>query len=186
MIDWKKCTGCGACENICPVSCIKLENGKNGFLYPKVNEEKCIHCNKCEEVCPIQNNRNMPYEMKRVYLFINKDSYDRNISSSGGFVKALADYVLEEKDATTLIATIQPNKYNFKDFMFKVREKNIQVILILENEKVKELKDALMLGIYDIIFDPFDLEDVCNKITNPNPFSKVSKYIKEMIRLENI
>lgn len=70
--------------------------------------------------------------------------------------------------------------------MFKVREKNIQVILILENEKVKELKDALMLGIYDIIFDPFDLEDVCNKITNPNPFSKVSKYIKEMIRLENI
>lgn len=93
---------------------------------------------------------------------------------------------MEEKDATTLIATIQPNKYNFKDFMFKVREKNIQVILILENEKVKELKDALMLGIYDIIFDPFDLEDVCNKITNPNPFSKVSKYIKEMIRLENI
>ena len=70
--------------------------------------------------------------------------------------------------------------------MFKVREKNKQVILILENEKVKELKDALMLGIYDIIFDPFDLEDVCNKITNPNPFSKVSKYIKEMIRLENI
>lgn len=56
----------------------------------------------------------------------------------------------------------------------------------MENEKVKELKDALMLGIYDIIFDPFDLEDVCNKITNPNPFSKVSKYIKEMIRLENI
>ena len=93
---------------------------------------------------------------------------------------------MEEKDATTLIATIQPNKYNFKDFMFKVREKNIQVILILENEKVKELKDALMLGIYDIIFDPFDLEDVCNRITNPNPFSKVSKYIKEMIRLENI
>ena len=38
----------------------------------------------------------------------------------------------------------------------------------------------------DIIFDPFDLEDVCNRITNPNPFSKVSKYIKEMIRLENI
>ncbi len=28
--------------------------------------------------------------------------------------------------------------------MFKVREKNIQVILILENEKVKELKDALL------------------------------------------
>ena len=94
------------------------------------------------------------------------------------------DYVLEEKEATTLIATIQPNKYNFKDFMFKVREKNIQVILILENDKVKELKDALLLGIYDIVFDPFDLDEVCIKITNPSPFSKISKYIKDIIELE--
>ena len=44
------------------------------------------------------------------------------------------DYILEESEATVLIATVQPNKYNFKDFMFKVREKDIQVILLLENE----------------------------------------------------
>lgn len=94
------------------------------------------------------------------------------------------EYILEEKEASTLIATLQPNKYNFKDFMFKVREKNIQVILILEDEQVKELKDALMLGIYDIIFDPFDIENVIQKITNPNPFSKVSQYIKEFLELE--
>ena len=96
------------------------------------------------------------------------------------------EYILEEKEASTLIATLQPNKYNFKDFMFKVREKNIQVSLILEDEQVKELKDALMLGIYDIIFDPFDIENVIQKITNPNPFSKVSQYIKEFLELEKI
>lgn len=95
------------------------------------------------------------------------------------------EYILEEKEATTLIATVQQNKYNFKDFMFKVREKNIQVILILENEKVKELYDALILGIYDIVFDPFDLEDVSNKITNHNSFSEISKYIKNILELEN-
>lgn len=94
------------------------------------------------------------------------------------------EYILEEKEATTLIATIQQNKYNFKDFMFKVRQKNIQVILILENENVKELKDALMLGIYDIVFDQFDIEDVIQKITNPNSFSKVSQYIKNFLELE--
>ena len=54
----------------------------------------------------------------------------------------------------------------------------------MENDKVKELKDALLLGIYDIIFDPFDLDEVCNKITNPNQFSKISKYIKEIQELE--
>ena len=106
-----------------------------------------------------------------VLIFTDNEQLDRDLSKKidDSRIVYYPDYVLEEKDATTLIATIQPNKYNFKDFMFKVREKNIQVILILENEKVKELKDALMLGIYDIIFDPFDLEDVCNRITNPNP-----------------
>ena len=93
------------------------------------------------------------------------------------------DYILEEKEATTLIATIQPNKYNFKDFIYKVREKNIRVILILENDKVKELKDALILGIYDIVFDPFSLNEVIGKIAKPNSFSNISKYIKNILEL---
>ena len=123
-----------------------------------------------------------------ILIFTGNEQLDRDLNKkiNDSRIVYYPDYVLEEKEATTLITALQPNKFNFKEFMLKVRNKNIQVILILEDEKVKELKDALMLGIYDIIFDPFDLEDVCNRITNPNPFSKVSKYIKEMIRLENI
>ena len=122
-----------------------------------------------------------------VLIFTDNEQLDRGLSKKidDSRIVYYPDYVLEEQQATTLIATLQPNKYNFKDFMFKVREKNIQVILILENEKVKELKDALTLGIYDIVFDPFDLEDVTQKITNPNPFSKVSKYIKDILELDN-
>ena len=117
-----------------------------------------------------------------VLIFTDNEQLDRDLNKKiqDSRIVYYPDYVLEEKEATTLIATLQPNKYNFKDFMFKVREKNIQVILILENEKVKELKDALFLGIYDFVFDPFDLDEVCTKITNPNPFSKISKYIKEI------
>ena len=121
-----------------------------------------------------------------VLIFKDNEQLDRDLNKKieDSRIVYYPDYVLEEQQATTLIATLQPNKYNFKDFMFKVREKNIQVILILENDKVKELKDALLLGIYDIIFDPFDLDEVCNKITNPNQFSKISKYIKEIQELE--
>lgn len=121
-----------------------------------------------------------------VLIFTDNEQLDKDLHNKieDSRIVYYPDYVLEEKDATTLIATIQPNKYNFKDFMFKVREKNIQVILILENEQVKELKDALILGIYDIVFDSFDLDEVCNKITNPNPFSKISKYIKDIMGLE--
>ncbi len=122
-----------------------------------------------------------------VLIFTDNEQLDRDLNKKlqDSRIVYYPDYILEEQQATTLIATIQPNKYNFKDFMFKVREKNIQVILILENENVKELKDALMLGIYDFVFDPFDLEDVCKKITNPNPFSKVSQYIKNFLELDN-
>lgn len=121
-----------------------------------------------------------------VLIFTDNEQLDRELNKSieNSRIVYYPDYILEEQQATILIATVQPNKYNFKDFMLKVREKNIRVILILENDKVKELKNALLLGIYDIIFDPFDLDEVCNKITNPNPFSKVSKYIKDILELE--
>ena len=122
-----------------------------------------------------------------VLIFTDNEQLDRDLNKKieDSRIVYYPDYILEEQQATTLIATLQPNKYNFRDFMFKVTEKNIQVILILENENVKELKDAIMLGIYDFVFDPFDLEDVCKKITNPNPFSKVSQYIKNFLELDN-
>ncbi len=121
-----------------------------------------------------------------VLIFTDNEQLDRDLNKQieDSRIVYYPDYVLEEKDATTLIATLQPNKYNFKDFMFKVREKNIQVILILENDKVKELKEALTLGIYDIILDPFSLEDVTKKITNPSMFSEISKYIKDILELD--
>lgn len=122
-----------------------------------------------------------------VLIFTGNEQLDRDLGKSieDSRIVYYPDYVLEEQEATILIATPQPNKYNFKDFMFKVREKNIQVILILENDTSKELKDALILGIYDIVFDPFSLEDIIRKITNPNQFSEISKYIKDILELDN-
>ena len=121
-----------------------------------------------------------------VLIFTDNEQLDKDLNKKiqNSIIVYYPDYILEEKEAKILIATIQPNKYNFKDFMFKARQKNIQVILILENEKVTELKDALILGIYDIVFDPFTLEDIINKIKNPTLFSDVSKYVKHILEIE--
>ena len=118
-----------------------------------------------------------------ILIFTNNEQLDRELNKNikNSRIVYYPDYVLEEQEATTLIAAVQPNKYNFKDFMFKVRQKNIQVILLLENDKVKELKDALILGIYDIIFDPFSLKDIENKIRNPTKFSDISNYILPLL-----
>lgn len=118
-----------------------------------------------------------------ILIFTDNEQLDRDLNKKieNSRIVYYPDYVLEEKEATILIASVQPNKYNFKDFMYKVRDKNIRVILVLENENVEELKDALLLGIYDIIFDPFTLDDIQSKIRKPTHFSNISKYILPLL-----
>lgn len=118
-----------------------------------------------------------------ILIFTGNEQLDKELNKSikNSRVVYYTDYILEEDEATILIATVQNNKYNFKDFMYKVREKNIRVILLLENQKVKELNDALMLGIYDIIFDPFSIDDVIKSVNVQAPFSNVSQYVKKLL-----
>ena len=47
-VDNDKCTGCGACVEICPVNAIKIENEK------AVIGEECIDCGACISQCPVE------------------------------------------------------------------------------------------------------------------------------------
>lgn len=47
VIDLDKCTGCGTCVEICPMSVFALEKGKS-----KVVNGDCIGCKACEVQCP--------------------------------------------------------------------------------------------------------------------------------------
>ena len=48
-IDKEKCTGCGACVDICPVDALKLEDDK-----AVVDPETCIDCGTCVDECPVE------------------------------------------------------------------------------------------------------------------------------------
>lgn len=118
-----------------------------------------------------------------ILIFTGNEQLDKELNKEikDSRVVYYTDYILEEEEANILIATVQNNKYNFKELMYQVRKKNIRVILLLESPKVKELSDALKLGIYDIIFDQFTIEDVKKAVSIPKPFSEVSEYIKELL-----
>jgi NAD-dependent dihydropyrimidine dehydrogenase PreA subunit len=45
--DLERCTGCGACVEICPVEAITLEDGR-----ALVDEETCTGCQACVDACP--------------------------------------------------------------------------------------------------------------------------------------
>ena len=46
-VDLEKCTGCGTCEEVCPVEAIKVENEK-----AKVDNDECVDCGTCVDECP--------------------------------------------------------------------------------------------------------------------------------------
>jgi NAD-dependent dihydropyrimidine dehydrogenase PreA subunit len=46
-VDAARCTGCGACVDVCPVEAIALIDGK-----ACVNEELCTGCEVCVSTCP--------------------------------------------------------------------------------------------------------------------------------------
>jgi coenzyme F420-reducing hydrogenase beta subunit len=91
----KKCTGCGACVNICPKDCIKLYYDDFGFLKPQVDNRKCINCGECVNICPaLHPIERHNYPIPICYVAWNKDTKIRQESTSGGVFYVLAEYIL--------------------------------------------------------------------------------------------
>lgn len=90
----ENCTGCYACENVCPKECITMQNDSEGFWYPKVDIEKCNDCGLCEKVCPIIHKKEIDNHPK-AYACYNKDEEIRLKSSSGGMFTLIAEQVID-------------------------------------------------------------------------------------------
>ncbi|MBE6763295.1 MAG: 4Fe-4S dicluster domain-containing protein [Ruminococcaceae bacterium] len=89
-----KCTGCGACVDACPKSCISFRYDENGFYRSYVDEDRCIQCRRCVKVCPA----NHPYKTHRIqqaYKARRQDKQAAVNSSSGGIASVLSEYIVK-------------------------------------------------------------------------------------------
>jgi len=50
-VDVDRCTGCGACAEVCPTGAICLVDGESG-RYAEVNQSECCGCEACVDACP--------------------------------------------------------------------------------------------------------------------------------------
>ena len=48
LVDNDKCTGCGTCVDVCPVSVYEIKDQKS----MPVKTDECLLCRACEVQCP--------------------------------------------------------------------------------------------------------------------------------------
>lgn len=89
----ERCTGCGACLNVCPVSAIKMEK-MDAYIYPVIDNAVCIKCNKCSNVCMIDKETVRNDSLLKFEYRMQSD--DILNSSSGGFCFSLSKAFIEK------------------------------------------------------------------------------------------
>jgi len=50
VIDEKRCTGCGQCEDACPIDVLAIDPERQ-VAYARYPDE-CWHCGSCRQECP--------------------------------------------------------------------------------------------------------------------------------------
>lgn len=95
VFENKKCCGCNACINICPVKCISNKTDEKGFAFPIVDTSVCIGCNQCDSVCPMLNSLEKAAPLSTEGM-INNDDKERVASSSGGIFSILAKEIINK------------------------------------------------------------------------------------------
>lgn len=149
--DKKKCTGCYACYNICPVKAIKMIEDEEGFKYPKVDMDKCIRCGLCEKVCPINNPviKEQNKEKPTIFAAWSKDENIRLDSTSGGVFSELAKDIYRQNG---YICGAIYNKDWLVEHYISSDEKELDELRSSKylqsdmNDNLKKIKDLLELG----------------------------------------
>lgn len=102
ICDLNLCTGCGACENICPKQCIQLDEDAFGVVYPVIDLTACIQCDLCKRVCPqiSKVKSNAPQTCYAAYLSNHQDRLD---SASGGVAWLLYKRFLTQYDNAMVV-----------------------------------------------------------------------------------
>ena len=96
MIDVNKsCTGCRACEQVCPTHAIAIEENGEGFAYPMVYDDRCVHCGLCSEHCHLIQAKQSAEPAMVVGVVAKADELYAQSASAGVFT-AIAEGVLAQ------------------------------------------------------------------------------------------
>ena len=96
LCEKEECTGCAACEQICPHNSIRMQFDEEGFIAPIIDETTCTKCGLCDKSCPILNKPKVYDMYPEAYSFYNRNEEELKKSASGGAFLVFAKKILEE------------------------------------------------------------------------------------------
>jgi len=195
----EKCSGCGACVNVCAHAAISWSTDEEGFNYPVIDQQKCIDCGLCAKKCP-NNSDYQPCEYEKEVYAAYSYTWQKQ-GSSGGLFSAIAAECLKnggyvvgaafDKDfqlSQTIIHDIndlprlQGSKYSQSSSYHSFQEVKV---LLQKGEKVFYCGTPCQIaGLLNFI--PKRLQEnlltadlVCHGVPSQRAFDKVVSFIKE-------
>ena len=146
MEEIDKCYGCGACVEVCPKKCLKLEKDILGFKkIDVIDKQSCISCGACTRVCEAHNmKKGQDIQKLRRYYAQNKNKNVLKRSSSGGVFTALAQYVFQKKGYVWGVRMNEEGKNefycasNYEELKGLCGSKYVEVDSILPFMEIKE------------------------------------------------
>lgn len=201
-----KCTGCYACENICPTHCIEMKPDKLGAIHPHINQEKCINCNLCKSVCP--NNKKLNFRQPSAcYAAWRTETDARTLSASGGIGALMSEYIVRNggvvfgtkyDDQLTPITTSSSNYTDIEAF------KGSKYVISLVGKAFSSIKEMLIdgkdvlyiatpcqiAGLKSFLKKDFDnlitVDLICHGVCPSSYFNEEISHIAKKKRIKNI
>ncbi|MBN1601398.1 MAG: Coenzyme F420 hydrogenase/dehydrogenase, beta subunit C-terminal domain [Chitinispirillaceae bacterium] len=93
------CSGCRACEFVCPHNAIQMNEDNEGFLYPSIDSAKCTECRLCENICPMNQKNKIKEDITfepEVYGAWAKENKVTVDCATAGICTIISEYVLEQ------------------------------------------------------------------------------------------